>query len=360
MTKTKRRGDCVNRHSGYRSILVCLCVLALVVVVALGGCGGSSSDGTSGGPGTTWVAQPPIHVTQGVKALSAGYTPAQIRHAYGVDRVTGTGSGQVIALVDAYGSPTIQADLNTFCTKYGLPKTTVQIAYPQGKPYQNNGGWALETSLDVEWAHAIAPGATILLVVANSDGFSPLLAAIDYAAQHASQVSMSWAGSEFSGETSDDSHFNKSGVSFFSAAGDSGVGAQWPAVSPFVTGVGGTTLSLDASGNIRSETAWSGSNGGPSSYETEPSFQTGWQSGGRRETPDVCYDGDPNTGVEVYDSTPYQRYTGWSIVGGTSAGSPQPTQRSTLWGHGLTSLPTTMTSPPVPTRGIQPGRAMTW
>ena len=291
--------------------------LALFV---LAGCGSSSLNdvtSTTGG-----VSEPPIHVvlTRGAVA----YTPAQIRHAYGIDKITGTGSGQTIAIVDAYGSPTIQNDLNVFCQKYGLTTTTITIAYPTGKPTTTNSGWALETALDVEWAHAIAPGASILLVVARSNSNVDLLAAVDYAAGYSAQVSMSWGGSEFSGESTLDYHFNKTGVTFLAASGDSGAGVEWPAVSPYVVGVGGTTLYLDSAGNRTSaEVAWSGSGGGQSAYVSKPSFQSASQTSSRRQVPDVSYNGDPNTGYMVYDSTPYSGYTGWFVVGGTSAGAPQ-------------------------------------
>ena len=291
--------------------------LALFV---LAGCGGSSLNDVTSTIGG--VSEPPIHVvfTRGAVA----YTPAQIRHAYGIDKITGTGSGQTIAIVDAYGSPTIQNDLNVFCQKYGLPTTTITLAYPTGKPAANDSGWALETALDVEWAHAIAPGATILLVVAKSNSNVDLLAAVDYAAIYAAQVSMSWGGNEFSGESAQDIHFNKTGVTFLAASGDSGAGVEWPAVSPYVVGVGGTTLYLDSAGNRTSaEVAWSGSGGGQSSYVSRPAFQSAWLTSSRRQVPDVSFNGNPGTGYMVYDSTPYQRYTGWFVVGGTSAGAPQ-------------------------------------
>ena len=197
-------------------------------------------------------------------------------------------------------------------------------AHPQGQP-KTDSGWALEESLDVEWAHAIAPGATILLVEASSASISSLLAAVDYAvSQGASVVSMSWgSSSEFLGETSFDSHFTAPGVTFTASSGDSGPGVIYPAASPYVTSVGGTTLPLDSSGNLTAaETAWSGSGGGVSVYEPTPSYQSSIGAAGR-SVPDVAYDADPNTGVAVYDSTAYSGQSGWFVVGGTSAGAPQ-------------------------------------
>jgi subtilase family serine protease len=160
-------------------------------------------------------------------------------------------------------------------------------------------------------------------VVAASDSLSNLLSAVDYAvALGATQVSMSWGGSEFSSETYYDYHFNKPGVTFLASSGDSGAGVSWPASSPYVVGVGGTTLSLDFYGNIISETAWSGSGGGISVYEPRPAYQNGWQGASGRGVPDVSYDADPNTGVAVYISN-YYGHSGWLTVGGTSMGAPQ-------------------------------------
>jgi len=255
-------------------------------------------------------------------AGSGGYTPTQIRHAYGFDRISGNGAGQTIGIVVAYGSPTLQQDVATFSNTYGLPPANITVAYPQGTP-AGNSGWALETSLDVEWAHAIAPGANILVVVAKSASLTNLLAAVDYAvSQGAAQISMSWGGSEFAGETGFDYHFNVPGVSFFAASGDNGAGSSWPAASPYVISVGGTTLNLDNAGNVLSETGWAGSGGGISSYEIRPGYQNGWNTSANRTIPDVSYAADPATGFPVYISN-YAGTTGWIVVGGTSAGSPQ-------------------------------------
>jgi len=255
-------------------------------------------------------------------AGSGGYTPTQIRHAYGFDQITGNGAGQTIGIVVAYGSPTLQQDVATFSSTYGLPPANITVAYPQGTP-SGDSGWALETSLDVEWAHAIAPGANILVVVAKSASLTNLLAAVDYAVSHgAAQISMSWGGSEFAGETGFDYHFNVPGVSFFAASGDNGAGSSWPAASPYVISVGGTTLNLDTAGNVLSETGWAGSGGGISSYEIRPGFQNGWNTSANRTIPDVSYAADPATGFPVYISN-YGGTSGWIVVGGTSAGSPQ-------------------------------------
>jgi subtilase family serine protease len=287
-----------------------------------------------GGPHRPGFARPALRILVRPAAVSAStpYKPAQIRHAYGIDQLGVTGAGQKIAIVDAYGNQNIQTDLNTFCTQFGLKAATVTVL---GNNVGGNGnGWDLETSLDVEWAHAVAPDATIILSVAATASDSDLLAAIDAAvAAGASVVSMSWGGTEWSTESGYDSHFNKPNVTFVASSGDSGElsslpEVEWPAVSPYVVAVGGTSLYLDANGNRiagpsgPSETAWSSSGGGLSSYYGLPSWQSGWNIfASKRGVPDVSYAADPNTGLYVYCST----YTppGWYQVGGTSAGAPQ-------------------------------------
>lgn len=297
---------------------------SLYVLCTLTGLGTAVLAQNLNGPPAGWEARPPWHLARPFLSSSpSGYSPAQIRHAYGFDSLSATGAGQTIAIVDAYGSSTIQNDLNIFSDTFGLPRTTVKILYPGGQPRKSDSGWALETSLDVEWAHAIAPNATILLVVAKSARFGDLLNAVDAAVvAGAKQVSMSWGGGEFSSETSYDSYFKAAGVTFFASSGDSGAGVEWPAASPNVVSVGGTTLSLNSSGNVLSETAWSGSGGGISAYETRPAYQNGWQTASTRGVPDVSYNADPNTGVPVYIGN-YNHASGWVTVGGTSAGAPQ-------------------------------------
>src|SRR5262249_49013509 len=249
------------------------------------------------GPPAPGHARPPLHINL-TPATSVYYNPPQIRHAYGFDQLTADGSGQKIAVVDAYGNASIQSDLNTFCSQFGLSSTTVQIL---GYNTSTDTGWAMETALDVEWAHVLAPKATIILSVAASSSIIDLLNAVDAAVNAgATVVSMSWGGGEWSSMSSYDNHFNRAGVTFTASSGDGGSVWEWPAASPYVLAVGGTTLLLDSSNNRSSETAWSGSGGGTSRYYSEPSFQSGFQSSGRRGVPDVSYLADPNTGVLVY------------------------------------------------------------
>jgi subtilase family serine protease len=257
--------------------------------------------------------------------LSSAYTPDQIRTAYGVNNINANGSGETIAIIEAYGSPNIQSDLNVFSQAYGLPQLQLNIVNQSGQ-IPVDSGWALETALDVEWAHAIAPQAQILVVVAKSSYDSDLLNAIQYVNSVAvqmniHQVSMSWGGPEFSSEQSYDSYFNQMNVSYVASSGDGGAGVLWPAVSSHVLGVGGTHLVLDSSNNILSETAWSGSGGGISSYVRIPSYQSGFQNSGMRTVPDVGYNADPATGVLVFSTGAGN--SGWYQVGGTSAGAPQ-------------------------------------
>lgn len=260
--------------------------------------------------------------------LSGGYVPAQIARAYGFDLIpsTGDGRGQTIAIIVAYGSPSIQGDLDVFCTQYGLPKTPVAVYYPLGAPATNNSGWAAETTLDVEWAHAMAPGASIAVVVAPDAGISKLLSAVNYATGtlKATVVSMSWGAPEFRGESNYDGYFNKAGINFVAASGDGGAGVMWPACSPYVLGVGGTTLLYDVNaGAVVSENAWSGSGGGVSGYVQIPSYQTGWNVNAGRGVPDAGYNADPYTGFSVYFTDPSTKSGGWYVFGGTSAGAPQ-------------------------------------
>jgi subtilase family serine protease len=288
------------------------------------------------------LADPSLAALPDASASSiAGYTPAQIRAAYGFNAVTlsngaaGTGAGQTIAIVDAYSDPNISGDLTAFDSQYGLSAASLKVVSQTGSTTAlpaANAGWDLEISLDVEWAHAIAPGANILLVEASSSSLGNLLTAVNYARDAAgvSVVSMSWGASEFSSETQYDGYFTTpsghQGVTFVAASGDEGswYGPEWPASSANVLSVGGTTLNLaNSSGTWGSETGWSDSTGGISSYEREPSYQTIAQTTGARTTPDVAYDANPNTGFAVYDSVAYDGGKGWWEVGGTSAGAPQ-------------------------------------
>ena len=273
---------------------------------------------------SNFKGKPPIHVLGGSTKSPVGMTPQEIKAVY---RLPQSGGHGTIAIIDAYDDTTVEADLAAFDKQFGLPACTKAngclTQHLMSAKESTNSGWALETALDVEWAHAIAPNARILLVEATTPSGTNLLNAVDYAASQKGvvSVSMSWGGAEFPEETSLDSHFKSvSGAIFFASSGDDGTGASWPASSPNVIGVGGTHVSLTSSGAFSSETAWSGSGGGVSAYEKEPAFQSAYsipKAGGMRAIPDVSYDADPASGYPVY------RAGKWQEVGGTSAGAPQ-------------------------------------
>jgi subtilase family serine protease len=276
-----------------------------------------------------------------------GLSPDTIKAAYNWTAI-GDGAGKTIAIVDAYDDPTAKADLDAFDktffpTTATFPSCTSTISTSCFSKVNQTGGtklpradagWALEISLDVQWAHAIAPKAKILLVEASSASFTNLLTAEDYASNKnkgaADYISNSWGGSEFSGETAYDAHFSTTGVSYFVSAGDSGLPAEYPSASNKVISVGGTTLNGNGT-----EYVWTDGGGGCSAYESADPAQSRYASYGQagcragfRATPDVALDADPATGVAVYDSTSYQGQRGWFTVGGTSASSPMWAARS--------------------------------
>jgi subtilase family serine protease len=268
-----------------------------------------------------------IVLKRGVSPNSAGggFTPSQLRKAYGLATLKNKGKGVTVAIIDACGNPKAQADLNKYDSTFGLPATTIKVVTPQGQPCSDPQGWGVETDLDVQMVHAMAPAATIVLEAAKSASFANLdNAAKDaYTKQGATIVSMSFGGGEFSGETGSNgdgifSAGNRRGVSFTASSGDSGCGAQYPAASPFVTSVGGTSLVTQPDGTYVSESAWNGSGGGLSQFEARPSYQNGFNSNSKRGIPDVAMVADPNTGVEMYDS----QVGGFLIVGGTSVAAP--------------------------------------
>ena len=301
----------------------------------------------------TPTAAPIVAITPATGSTSPyGYSPAEIRSAYGVNSiqlgsVVGTGSGQTIAIVDAYDDPALvsstasnflASDLHEFDLEFGLadPFSFRKLDqyggtdYPGTDPAGPGNSWAVEESLDVEWAHVIAPGANIVLVEANSSSTDDLACAIATAAHlpGVSVVSMSFGCPESSTELQQDALYTTpaghAGVTYVASAGDSGAPGGYPAFSPNVVAVGGTILSAPG-GVYGSETAWSlsdgwGTGGGQSSYEPEPSYQTGVQQSGWREMPDVAF--DAATAVPVYDSYDFGQSTPWEGVGGTSLSAP--------------------------------------
>ncbi|HVT82368.1 MAG TPA: proprotein convertase P-domain-containing protein [Phycisphaerae bacterium] len=282
-------------------------------------------------------------------------TPSQIRHAFGLDQVmfgnvVGDGSGQTIAIIDAYHYPTALFDLQQFDAAMGLPDLQAWDAngnsgawfrvvsqtggtnYPATDPAgagASAGTWEMEEALDIQWAHAIAPGANIILVEANSNSNTNLMnAAIGWARTQpgVSAISMSFSEGEFSGESSLDSLFTTpaghTGITFFAATGDNGQPSGYPAFSPNVVAVGGTSLTVSGQ-NYVAESGWSGSGGSLSTIYTQPSYQSGvvTQSATARANPDIAWLADPNTGVPIYDSYDYAA-SPWQQFGGTSLATP--------------------------------------
>lgn len=288
-------------------------------------------------------------------------TPASIACVYGlVTASTGcnpstvttnvTGGTKAIAIVDAYDDPWAGPDLAYFSAQFGLPFTPgqLQVYYEDGEgaapEIDLTGGWELEESLDIEYAHAMAPNATIYLVEADSSYYSDLTAAVKIAntliqcgsptscpttAKGTGEISMSWGGGEFSGETAYDPDFTAPGIVYVASSGD-GPGTLYPCVSPNVVCAGGTTLRRNPStGALIGEVTWDSAGGGVSEYEAIPNYQSNTTYGiskivGKsRGVPDLSSDSNPITGVWVWDSNYLEEEGGgWFIVGGTSVASP--------------------------------------
>lgn len=280
-----------------------------------------------------------ISVNGSAKNKVVGLVPSEVRGAYGFDQIVNQGAGQTIGIILAFDHPYLEQDLAVFNQMFNLPSCTIsngclEKVYASGSlpvPAPSYPSWAvdlwmLEHALDAEWAHAIAPGARIMIVESDPD-VNSLMHAVDVAVtMGANVVSMSWGTGEFSRQTTLDNHFVAANVSFVASAGDGGNPGVWPAASSNVTAVGGTALHIDAKGNYSNENSWNGGGGGLSVLETEPNYQSEFNipnnPGGKRGIPDVAYDAAPNTGVAVYTSLPAAS-SGWQQVGGTSAGAPQ-------------------------------------
>jgi alpha-tubulin suppressor-like RCC1 family protein len=259
------------------------------------------------------------------------YSPSYLQSAYNTPSAT-NGSGQTVAIVDAYDDPNAEADLSTYRSHYELPSCTTangcfsKVDEHGGTSYPApDGGWALEISLDLDMVSAICPNCHILLVEADSNGFSDLAIAEDQAvALGAAVVSNSYGAPEFSSEMGYDTHYTHPGVAITVSSGDSGYGTTWPAASPDVTAVGGTSLNQTTDTGVRdaTETTWNGSGSGCSWFESKPSWQHDPQCA-MRTVADVSAVADPSTPVWSYDTYPYHNATpNWAAVGGTSAAAP--------------------------------------
>jgi subtilase family serine protease len=282
------------------------------------------------------------HATSSV----AGYHPSDLQSAYKLPSST-AGSGQTVAIVDAYDDPRAATDVGTYRSQFGLTPlatcsvSSTHITSPGGPCFakvgqsgstttlpRGNGGWAQEESLDVDMVSAICPNCNIVLVEASSASLANLGSAVNEAAKlNANVISNSYGGNESSSDTSyDSSYYQHPGIAVVASSGDSGYGSEYPATSQYVTAAGGTSLATSSTTRGWSETAWSSAGSGCSGYDPRPS----WQSSvanitgacARRAEADVSAVADPNTGVSVYDSYSYQGASGWLVFGGTSVASP--------------------------------------
>ncbi|GAC1443581.1 MAG: peptidase S8 [Mycobacteriales bacterium] len=259
-----------------------------------------------------------------------GYNPADLQSAYKLPSAT-AGSGQTVAIVDAYDDPNAESDLGVYRSQFGLSPCTTgngcfrKVNQSGGTKYPKaNGGWAQEISLDLDMVSAICPSCHILLVEASSASYVNLGTAVNEAAfLGANAISNSYGGGESSSDPSyDTAYYQHSGVAITVSSGDSGYGVQYPAASQYVTAVGGTTLNRDlTSSRGWAEKVWSGAGSGCSAYDSKPSWQTD-PGCAKRTVADVSAVADPNTGVSVYDSFTYQGASGWLVFGGTSVASP--------------------------------------
>jgi subtilase family serine protease len=260
----------------------------------------------------------------------AGYWPADLQAAYQLAPVaTDPPSGPIVAIVDAFDDPNAEADLAVYRSQFGLPPCTTDNGCFRkvnqrglSTPPSPDSGWAQEISLDLDMVSAVCPNCRILLVEADSNSYTNLGTAVNYAASYPGvvAVSNSYGSGEFSSETTYESlYFKHPGVVITVSSGDGGYGVEFPAASQYVTAVGGTSLTRDATtARGWKETVWSGAGSGCSAYIAKPSWQTDTGCS-RRTVADVAAVADPNTGVAVYDT--YQQ-SGWLVFGGTSVSAP--------------------------------------
>ena len=253
---------------------------------------------------------------------NGAYDPSYLQSAYNAPSTLG--AGQTVAIVDAYDDPYAQSDLNFYRSSFGLPACGsgcfTKLNENGGTSYpRSDSGWSQEISLDLDMVSAMCPNCHILLIEAASATYTDLGTAVNTAVRlGANAVSNSYGGSESTGEDSlSNQYYNHPGVAVTVSSGDNGYGVEFPAASPLVTAVGGTSLQQATATGTRNatETTWSGAGSGCSAYEAKPSWQH--DSGcSRRTVADVSAVADPNTGVWVrYANT-------WYVFGGTSVASP--------------------------------------
>ncbi|MGH3381702.1 MAG: S53 family peptidase [Actinoallomurus sp.] len=254
-------------------------------------------------------------------AAPSGLSPANLQSAYKLPSST-AGSGQTVAIVDAYDDPNAEADLNVYRTQYGLGACTTANGCFRKVPQSGtpaDAGWAEEISLDLDMVSAVCPKCKIVLVEANSASFAALGNAENTAASLANVISNSYGGSDAPDSTYG-APYNHPGKAITVSSGDSGYGVEFPASSHYVTAVGGTSLRTASNTRGWSETAWSGAGSGCSAYNTALTGQSGLTGCSKRAVADVSAVADPNTGVAVYDT--YGGVGGWLVFGGTSVAAP--------------------------------------
>jgi subtilase family serine protease len=264
----------------------------------------------------------------GNASIPAGYSPLELQSAYNLPSTT-AGSGQTVAVVDAYDDPTAERDLGVYRSQFGLPACTTangcfrRVNQSGGARYPRaNSGWAQEISLDLDMVSAICPNCKILLVEASSNSLANLGAAVNEAVKlGATEISNSYGGNASSSDPSYDSFFKHAGIAITASSGDNGYGVDYPAASQYVTAVGGTSLTKASNARGWAETGWSGAGSGCSAFDPKPTWQTDTGCSKRTVT-DVSAVADPNTGVSVYDTYSSLGSSGWMVFGGTSVASP--------------------------------------
>jgi hypothetical protein len=301
---------------------------------ASAGCRASArplADTRSGSPGPAGCGVPQL-----TTAAARGYSPVQLR-AY--LHLRGTGKGQRVVIVDAFDNPYVRTDLTTFSKHFklrlpcGTPAARGCFKLSVARPFGFAGvdpGWALESDLDVQMVHSIAPRAAITLVEAYDNSFTSMLEAVGYAAglkPAPAAISGSWGGQEFPHETIADWRCALPRTVCVFSAGDAGNPGDWPAYDPYALAVGGTHLTLTRAGRVALELGWccnsaAATGGGVSAFEPRPSYQQHANPYRHRGIPDVSFDADPLTGVPVYDTFGVDGQNGWFELGGTSVGTP--------------------------------------
>lgn len=256
----------------------------------------------------------------------AGYGPPDLVSAYRIPGGT-AGSGQTVAIVDAYNDPNAEADMGVYRSNFGLPACTKangcfqqlnQNGNPSPLPANDNSGWSEEESLDLDMVSAACPNCHIMLIEGNSASFLDLATAVDSGARlGANVISNSYGGGE--GGFSYNSHYNHPGHIITASSGDNGYGPQFPADSQYVISLGGTTLTHSINHRGWLEVVWSGTGSGCSAVAPKPSWQHD-PSCSNRTMNDVAADANPSTGVAVYDT--YKFLHGWAVFGGTSVSAP--------------------------------------